>query len=67
MDDVGVKKVLITFTPQGQQKLIKRTLQRSVDLGRRVSMGFVIEELMALAEQLENPEQRSAELFAAQE
>ena len=58
---------MIKFSPYYHDKLSKLTLRRSADLGRRVSMGYVLQEMIEEHIQAENPEQRSAELFAAQD
>jgi hypothetical protein len=43
------------------------TLRRSADIGRRVSMGYVLQELIAERLQIAHPETRSADLFGSHE
>jgi hypothetical protein len=63
----GLKAVLLRITPALHRKLQLLTLRRSADVGRRVSMGYVIAELVAQMEQMDNPETRSPVLFAARD
>jgi hypothetical protein len=55
----------IRITPKHHDALKKLALKRSFEIGRQVGMGFVIEELINERLQLENPEQRDTDLFAA--
>ena len=56
-------RIVLHLSSEHQEKLLKLSLQRSVELARRVSMGFIVEELLDLLEQTDNPSKRSAELF----
>jgi hypothetical protein len=58
-------QLLMRVKPSVHQRLVQRTLRRSAELGRRVGMASVLEELLDQAEQVENPEQRPTTLFAA--
>jgi len=57
--------LIIRVQPECHEKLSALALKRSYELGRRVSMGFVIEELLGITEQVDDPEHRTVELFAA--
>ena len=61
----GVHPVMIKFSPHYHEQLLKLTLRRSADLGRRVSMGYVLQELIEERLQSENPAKRSAEIFGS--
>jgi hypothetical protein len=58
-------RIVLHLSSEYQEKLLKLSLQRSVELARRVSMGFIVEELLDLLEQTDNPRKRSAELFGS--
>jgi (p)ppGpp synthase/HD superfamily hydrolase len=58
-------QLLMRVKPEVHQRLVKRTLERSAELGRRVGMAFILEELLDQAEQIEHPQQREPDLFAA--
>ena len=64
-DQEGTHQVMIKFSPYYHDKLMKMTLNRSAQLGRRVSMGYVLQEMIEERIQAESPEQRSADLFAS--
>jgi hypothetical protein len=53
--------------PASHQKLVQMTLRRSIELGRKVGMGFVFEEMLEQIAQMEDPEKRSADLFGSHE
>jgi hypothetical protein len=55
----------IRITPEHHQKLNQMALNRSAELGRRVSAGFVVQELLDLLEQTDDPRKRSAEIFGS--
>jgi hypothetical protein len=55
----------IRITNRHHKSLEQLALQRSYQLGRRVGMGFVVEEMINKRLQNENPEERSTDLFAA--
>ena len=57
--------VVIRVSPECKDKLMKLALKRSVELSQRVSMGFVIEELVGTLQQIEHPEQRQATMFGS--
>jgi hypothetical protein len=63
----GTHQVMIKFSPYHHEKLLHMTLRRSADLGRRVSMGFVLQEMIEERLQSEKPELRSADLFGSRE
>jgi hypothetical protein len=63
--DIGTKQLLIRVKPSLHKRLVVMTLKRSVELGRRVGMSFVIEEMMDKEEQINNPESRMGELFGS--
>ncbi len=63
----GVHPVMIKFEPHYHKELIKMSLRRSAELGRRVSMGFVLQELIEERLQLERTDGRSAELFRSRD
>jgi hypothetical protein len=65
--DVGRKEVILRIKPASHRKLVEMTLKRSVELGRKVGMGFVFEEMLEQMNQMEDPEQRSADLFGSHE
>jgi hypothetical protein len=52
--------------PEFAAKLVQMALTRSAELGRRVSTGFVLQELIDEHLQIEHPESRAADLFGAQ-
>jgi hypothetical protein len=58
-------QLLIRVKPSVHQRLVQRTWCRSAELARRVGMAYVLEELLDQADQIEHPEQRTADLFAA--
>jgi hypothetical protein len=58
-------QLLMRVKPSVHQRLVQRTLRRSAELGRRVGMASVLEELLEQAEQIDNPEKHTADLFAA--
>jgi hypothetical protein len=60
-------RVTIFMHPEYHKKLMDMSFKRSAELGRRVSMGFVVQEMIDREEQMENPDQRSADLFASQD
>jgi len=61
----GQKRVVLFIHPKHHAKLMEMSLNRSSELGIRVSMGYIIEELLEERLQIENPEKRSAELFGS--
>jgi hypothetical protein len=61
-DFVGIR-----LTPDYHQKLAQLALKSSAQMGRRVSMGFLIQELIDERLQIEHLETRSAALFGASE
>jgi len=61
----GQKRVVLFIHPQHHTKLMELSLKRSAELGTRVSMGFIVEELLDLLEQTNDPRKRSAELFGS--
>jgi hypothetical protein len=63
----GQKRVVLFIHPKHHAKLMEMSLNRSAELGTRVSMGFIVEELLDREEQMDNPEKRSADLFGSQE
>jgi hypothetical protein len=58
-------QLLMRVKPDVHQRLVKRTLDRSAELGRRVGMAYILEELLDQADQIEGAQQRTADLFAA--
>jgi hypothetical protein len=66
MEDI-LKLVGIRITPECHKTLNQMALNRSAQLGRRVSTGFVVQELIEERLQLEHPETRSADLFGSHE
>jgi hypothetical protein len=63
----GLKAVLLRITPALHRKLQLLALRRSAELGGRVSMGTVIDELVTQMEQMDDPETRAPALFAARD
>lgn len=63
----GVNQIMIRLTPYYHEHLLKMALRRSADLGRRVSMGYVIQEFIEERLQAENPDQRSSEMFGSKD
>ncbi len=61
----GQKRVVLFIHPQHHAKLMELSLKRSAELGTRVSMGFIVEELLDLLEQTDNPSKRSAGIFGS--
>ena len=59
-DFVGIR-----LTPEYHQKLAQLALKRSAQMGHRISMGFLIQELIAERLQMEHPETRLAKLFGS--
>ena len=59
------KVIPIKLRVKYHRTLAQMALTRSAELGRRVSMGFVIEELIAERQQLDNPDERSAKLYGS--
>jgi hypothetical protein len=66
-DAKGTHQVMIKLTPYYHKELSKMALRRSAELGSRVSMGFVLQELIQERLQMGKPEGRSADLFASHE
>lgn len=60
-----MREVMIRVSPECRRKLTRMALKRSAEIGRRVTMGFIIEEIITALEQLENPEERTGEFFGA--
>lgn len=58
-------QLLMRVKPEVHDRLSKRALNRSAELGRRVSMAFVLEELLNQADQIDHPDERRTDLFAA--
>ncbi len=63
----GVNQVMVKLNPHYHAELLKMVLRRSADLGRRVSMGYVIQEMIEERLQTENPNQRSSEMFGSKD
>jgi predicted DNA-binding protein len=63
----GTKQVILRMKPEYHKKLTDLSLIRSIQLGRRVSMTFVVEEILEQIEQMEDVEKRSADLFGSHE
>ena len=63
----GQKRVTFYVHPKYHAKLVELSLQRSAELGIRVSMGYIVEELLDREEQTENPNQRSSEMFGSKD
>jgi hypothetical protein len=63
----GLKAVLLRITPALHRKLRLLALRRSAELGCRVSMGYVIDELVTQMAQMDDPETCSPALFAARD
>jgi len=66
-EDIGTKAVLIRMKPFTHKKLTQMTLDRSAEIGRRVSMAYVIDEMIEMIDQTGNPKVRSAEIFGSNE
>ena len=58
----GQDRVVIFIEPKYHEKLMQRSLSRGAELGRRVSMGFVVQEMLDREEALETGEV-ATELF----
>jgi hypothetical protein len=58
-------RVVIHLPEEYHQTLMRMAFKRSEELGTRVSMGFIIREMMDRDQQLQNRSQRTADLFAA--
>jgi hypothetical protein len=61
--DVGTKQVILRIKPSVHKQLVQLTLKRSVEIGRKVGMGFVIEEMLSQQEQMDDSDLRSSDLF----
>jgi hypothetical protein len=59
------RQLLLHVKPSVHKRLSQRALDRSAEIGSRIGMGVVLEELLDLVDQIEYPEHRSSELFAA--
>jgi len=62
---VSKVRTVLHLSSEHQEKLLNLSLKRSVEIGRRVSMGFIVEELLDLLEQTDDPSKRSAALFGS--
>jgi hypothetical protein len=62
----GKTRLVADIDPAYHEKLVQRTLKRSVELGRKVGMGVVIQEMLDREEQLERDDP-SVGLFASQD
>ena len=58
-------QLLIRVKPSVHQRLVQMTFRGSAELRRPVGMAYVLKELLDQADQVENPEKRPTELFAA--
>jgi len=56
----------IRITRPYHKKLNQMALDRSAEIGRRVSMGYMIQEMIEERLQVEHQETRSADLFGSQ-
>ena len=56
----GQERVVVYLRLGYKAKLHQRSLQRSAEMGRRVSMGFIIEEMMDSEDQLDHPDRGPA-------
>ena len=64
---MGLDRVTVFMEHRYHDKLMEKSCQRSAELGRKVSMGFVIQELLDRDDQITNPERHDPELFASHE
>jgi hypothetical protein len=60
-----INRVVIMLPEQYHAALMDMAQKRSNELGTRVSMGFVIREMMDRDGQMNNPALRTADMFAA--